>query len=1357
VQAKIKEIDDRVRQIEVNRQTRKSMASLGEVGPNIFSYVTFLGEEKDGKIYAFNAAYDALSDDKKQEVRMAVESIIARDQAEVKAQTQKAMVELSKSTGNFDQISEVLGEKSKKYAEGLRLLAVGKHAEAVAAFEAYVGQTFSAEERELNSAALADAQEKIGLVKYSGDFYEGLKQYGAGDINAASKSLAAYVKWAEGSGDKELHKEQISQAREVLHLIGLTKVKQLDDLLEDVKYWKKKDLQDQYGKNGEKIDFRITGPEVDVIVDGIRGLKSKVQKGELIDYDEEFAKLKASVHLYLQKNAFDPKNNVIDKFSELYEGMNSTDPEVRKKTCIKFAKELRDLRGYDKAREYLDKALADEYRKAAKDVSQEKIMREMLGDKMIMDNVRKAASAYLTEFKKDNPDIPEDQLRKQAEQIVFNMWLQKRYSRELRHHMTGQGLADSTEALSLYNNWSPYEEDKDTSWYKPWNYEYMSAEEYDQFKDSAKENLALTIATLPIGFGAGAVGAQFGKVAFRSLATRLLVRTGAAGAEAAILAIEEGGVQAIRFGSQAWKALTPQMQRAIILSRVGAGALSVTVEGTLLLGGSTVAEGIITGQSTPITSANLVESIFKALAFRGIGTAGNKIFGNALKAGGSRGMKALIAMESMSGLAGTGIEAASLYAKGHGDFVDTGFVLRSLLENAITSTGMHWAHGKFEGGARKGRNKIEEAYNKKVAAEVESELGIKFNDPDSIRSAHVTPDGNMVINGKVVKGFTAEVLAALPQKTRQRIEVLTRKSKSTQTSKPSADIDGFKKKLEDMDLPKEKRQQVGQLVAKYEKAEINAKELDAAVHASFNESRKILIPDPDHPGQMKEVDLHSDYKTKNFAYSPEMTTYLNDHAKLQSDGPIIVKHGGDEIVILHAGADGKVEMYFGDVGNMGPSNEFSLRVKGGDANLVDLYLRDLAAVIKSEFVPGKDVNGPQVLDRIKNQLAKKFFGIETEAAFNALKKEYNLEGTWQDYQRNMGNAKILAGFRSDARGLQAEFLKEYPEANNSADPLRDNKNFADFVSKKIDALDKGSPPLTNVLRDNLDAFTESGALKDLLPEGLRGSNADVLTKDGLAKILKKKNRTAEEQLILYFALRRVNAHDIPPISGVDGSSIGKRFMAIRQNPGDVTLMDFQMAGVEVPSFKGRNFDHTDMKFFLDKVLEDALHKAKENKGSPDIEMVKSPFDESGNLPNPEDAAEHAKAAEDEKPTQVNEFLKLKETAAAKLAQIKAQIDKMSSQEKPSRAEVDKLLKLKAQYDKTIALMNQRKFSDPETGVDRPAKFAEDADFWLRNQKGEKIPPERQMMREFVFDIHNTGAINAQRGYAVTDGAMSALA
>lgn len=441
--------------------------------------------------------------------------------------------------------------------------------------------------------------------------------------------------------------------------------------------------------------------------------------------------------------------------------------------------------------------------------------------------------------------------------------------------------------------------------------------------------------------------------------------------------------------------------------------------------------------------------------------------------------------------------------KGHGEYVNTGFVLRSLLENAFTSTGMHLAHGYLGKNSEKGPSKEEEAHHKKVVADAEEALGVKFKDPSTIKTAKVTPEGHVVINGKVVPGFTVEMLGVLPKKTRQHIESLAA-SHGTPKTRPSADIPGLKKKLEDMNLPEKTRKEIERTIAKFERAEINAKELDTAIHASFNESRKIQIPDPDHPGQMKEVDLHSDYKTKNFAYSPEMTNYLNDYAKLESDGPIIVKHGGDEIVILHAGPDGKVQMFFGDVGNMGPSNEFSLRVKGGSANLVDLYLRDLAGIIKAEFKPGQPVDGPHVLGRIKNELAQKYFGIKTEAAFNVIKEQWGIEGTWQDYQQNIKNANILAGFRSDARSLQSEFLKQYPEADSAIDVTRDNAAFADFVGKKIAGLDNGSPPLTEVLRNNLDAFEKSGALGDLLPTGLDAQNQSSISRERLESILSKR-------------------------------------------------------------------------------------------------------------------------------------------------------------------------------------------------------------------------------------------------------------
>lgn len=1021
-----------------------------------------------------------------------------------------------------------------------------------------------------------------------------------------------------------------------------------------------------------------------------------------------------------------------------------TDPEKRRDMALAEARRAHKLGLNDVARMYYDQYFMPALEQAKKKVNRSEIAKRMRKDGDLQQRIWNEEPKMREQVKKqwrekNGGEIPEDKLDEivySAKEKMFQRAVSAAYNKAVKAEAHDSFQGDMSEMgkewNSLYSNtFVNLDYHRERSWYELWKF---TPEEWDGFLTQ----LWLDVGLLVVSMGVGNIAKT---ITLRAAMTQLAKQTGKK-------FLIEGAEQALKQGG---KAYVKYIIREVGFKRAAAlGLLSIGVESGATTAANIALQKVVRGQEFDFHQSMQTwgKMTLMMTVGRGInlGMAG-RATGGVVKQG-ARYVGEGILEEGVS----SGFEIALMALTG--EELTNEKVRQLLRDNVVYAVGMPAGMALARKATAPEVPKITGADKKIRLKGVELELGVDFTKPASIKSAIITPEGVVIVNGK--PAFTADSLGALPKKARQRIESLAG-TQAKSPKAPSANLASFKEKLKDMDLPKEKRQQVEELVAKYEKAEINAKELDAAIHASFNESRKILIPDPDRPGQMMEVDLLSDYKTKNFAYSPEMTKYFNDYEKLKSDGPIIVKHGGDEIVILHAGPDGKTQMFFGDVGNMGPSNEFSLRVKGGDANLVDLYLRELSAIIKSEFVAGKDVNGPQVLDRIKNQLAKKFFGIETEAAFNTLKEKYGLEGTWDDYQRNMNNAKILAGFRSDARGLQAEFLKDYPEANSTAKPLRDNQEFADFVGTKIDGLDKGSPPLTEILRDNLDAFAESGALKDLLPEGLSGSNTDVLTKDGLEKILKKKNRTAEEQLIVYFALRRVNADDLPAISGTDITKVGKRFAAVRQNPDDVTLMDFQMAGVEVPSFKGRDFNHTDMKFFLDKVLEDALHKAKENKGSPDIEMVKSPFDESGNLSKPEDAAEYKKAAEDKKPEEVSNFLKLKEQAAAKLDQIKAQIDKISSQEKPSRADIDALLKLKGQYDRLITAMNQRKFSDPETGVDRPAKFAEHSDFWLRNQKGEKIPPERQMMREFVFDLHNTGAINAQRGYAVTDAAMSALA
>jgi len=76
------EISDKIRQIEVNRQTRKTRESFIEMR-DLSTYIDFLGTEENGKIYRFNPAYEALPSERKQDVRMAIEFMMNKNQQEV--------------------------------------------------------------------------------------------------------------------------------------------------------------------------------------------------------------------------------------------------------------------------------------------------------------------------------------------------------------------------------------------------------------------------------------------------------------------------------------------------------------------------------------------------------------------------------------------------------------------------------------------------------------------------------------------------------------------------------------------------------------------------------------------------------------------------------------------------------------------------------------------------------------------------------------------------------------------------------------------------------------------------------------------------------------------------------------------------------------------------------------------------------------------------------------------------------------------------------------------------------------------------------------------------------------------------
>lgn len=601
----------------------------------------------------------------------------------------------------------------------------------------------------------------------------------------------------------------------------------------------------------------------------------------------------------------------------------------------------------------------------------------------------------------------------------------------------------------------------------------------------------------------------------------------------------------------------------------------------------------------------------------------------------------------------------------------------------------------------------------------------------------------------------------------RKLEAAQKAEREARVAEMQKKIDALKKELERKDLPAEERKQMQSLVEQFERAKINGADIEKAYRDLLEEHRKVEIPDPNDPTKTIEVDLFDGVNSKNFAYTKEMVELMNNYDKLAKEGPKIIKHGGDEILILHAGPGGKVEMFFGDVGNMGPTNEFALRLKGGDANMVDLYLADFAQIVKARFKPGQAVDGPAVLGEIKNTLSKKYFGIETEADFIKLQKQYGIDGDWAQYQQNMGNARVLAGFRAEARGLQKEFADSV--GDRPADPARDNKEFADFVAKKIKGLDTGTPPLTEVLKANLDALEKGKALDDLFPKGKEFEGASGrMSKAKLEEILNKPEdaRNAEENLAIFYALKRVNSDKIGTLAGMDAAgsdAVSKRFGAIRQPADAATLMDFQMAGIDIPKFEGRQFNTTDMKFLLDKVLEDGLHSAKKAKGTVDIYHTESPFDSNGeiraDLPNAEKLrAAYEKAGQDKKAETIGSTQKLIVEARQKLDAINKKIQEIMDKQPLTKEDMQALAELQKDYDAVVKKLNNERYKDADTGADKPGKFAQDIDFWMRDREGNPINAKNQIYREFVIDMNNTGAINAQEGgYAITDKAMAEIA
>lgn len=191
---------------------------------------------------------------------------------------------------------------------------------------------------------------------------------------------------------------------------------------------------------------------------------------------------------------------------------------------------------------------------------------------------------------------------------------------------------------------------------------------------------------------------------------------------------------------------------------------------------------------------------------------------------------------------------------------------------------------------------------------------------------------------------------------------------------------------------------------------------------------------PDGKPLFEDVNLFKNYETKTSAYSTELLKSL-DYAILVKEGGFkLIKIGGDEIVLYHAGEKGTVQKLFIDISNMGPTNDTAMNIAGSRVNLVDIYLSKISEHIKaqSESHQGKTLNPAEFMRGI-DQISKELFSLdrgpngekipaaEAEAKFNKLKTEWNLEKNYADYQKAVESLRIMAEYRADTRSLAASF------------------------------------------------------------------------------------------------------------------------------------------------------------------------------------------------------------------------------------------------------------------------------------------------------------------------------------------------
>jgi GGDEF domain-containing protein len=310
----------------------------------------------------------------------------------------------------------------------------------------------------------------------------------------------------------------------------------------------------------------------------------------------------------------------------------------------------------------------------------------------------------------------------------------------------------------------------------------------------------------------------------------------------------------------------------------------------------------------------------------------------------------------------------------------------------------------------------------------------------------------------------------------------------------------------------------------------NMQLLDRGEHQLYSESKIIRKPvlNPDGSPKLdvnrqpvyEPINLFEHYESKSSAYSRELLRGI-DYETLKKEGGVkIIKLGGDELLVYHAGPDGQVQNLFIDISNMGPTNDAATNINGTRVNLVDIYLHRISESIiaQSRTRQGQLLDSAQ-FNREINQTAESLFRVdlgpdgrplpveEARARFDKMKTEWNLEGTFEEYRTDMQSMRILAEYRADTRYLDSSYTD------------REKSTFSEHITSEIQQISgMDLPALQKMIADNPETFLR--LFGDRLPKSpkLKAVSPEKLMEE-ISK-LDSRTSTPEDLMMLYALLAR---------------------------------------------------------------------------------------------------------------------------------------------------------------------------------------------------------------------------------------------